>query len=74
MSLLTGARIPFLCLLGKENGVWTVLLLPLCDHARPWFRFFTQTSLVAGLALCLVAFTRATLVLLYRGENGTAVK
>ena len=32
-------------------------------------------SLVAGLALCLVAFTRrATLVVLYRGENGTAVK
>ena len=71
MSLLTGARTPFLSLLGKENGVWTVLLLPLCDYAMPWFRFSTQTSLVAGLALCLVAFTRATLFVLYRGENGT---
>jgi len=29
--------------------------------------------LVAGLALCLVAFTRATLVVLCCGENGTAV-
>ena len=47
--------------------------MPLCDHGRPWFRFSTQTSSVAGLALCLVAFTRVTLVVLFRGENGTAV-
>ena len=30
----------------------------------------TQTLSVAGLALFLVAFTRATLVVLYRSENG----
>ena len=55
--------------------IWIVLLLPLCDQARPWFWFATRTSLVVGLALCLVACTiRVTLVVLYRGENGTAVK
>ena len=54
-------------------SVWTVLLLPLCDQARPWFRFSKRTSSVAGLALCLVAFSRATLVVLFCGENGTAV-
>ena len=33
----------------------------LSDQARPWFRFSTRTSSVAGLAwLFLVAFTRAT--------------
>ena len=34
-----------------------------------------HAKLVAGLALCLVAFTVATLdfSVLYRGENGTAV-
>ena len=69
MSLLTGARISFL-----GNRFWTVLLLPLCDQERPWFRFSTRTSLVAGLALCLVAFTRATLAVFNCGENGTAVK
>ena len=41
--------------------------------ARPWFRFSTRTSSVAGLALCLVAFARATLVVLRCGENGTAI-
>ena len=30
-------------------------------------------SSVAGLALCLVAFSRASLVVLFCGENGTAV-
>ena len=40
----------------------TVLLLLLCDQARPWFRFYTWTSSVAELALCLVALTWATLV------------
>ena len=55
--------------------IWIVLLLPLCDQARPWFWFASRTSLVAGLASCLVACTiRITLVVLYRGENGTAVK
>ena len=54
-------------------NVWTVLLLPLCDQARPWFRFSKRTSSVAGLALCLVAFSRACLVVLFCGENGTAV-
>ena len=54
-------------------SVWTVLLLPLCDQARPWFRFSKRTSSVAGLALCLVAFSRASLVVLFCGENGTAV-
>ena len=37
------------------DGLATVLLFPLCDHARPWFRFSTQTSSVLGLALYLVA-------------------
>ena len=55
------------------NSVWTGLLLPLCDQARPWFQFFKRTSSVAGLALCLVAFSRASLVVLFCGENGTAV-
>ena len=54
-------------------SVWTVLLLPLCDQARPWFRFSKRTSSLAGLALCLVAFSRASLVALFCGENGTAV-
>ena len=49
------------------------MLLPLCDQARPWFRFSKRTSSVAGLALCLVAFSRASLVVLFCGENGTAV-
>ena len=43
------------------------------DQARPWFRFSKRTSSVAGLALCLVAFSRASLVVLFCGENGTAV-
>ena len=51
----------------------SALLLPLCDQARPWFRFSKRTSSVAGLALCLVAFSRASLVVLFCGENGTAV-
>ena len=54
-------------------SVWTVLLLPLCDQARPWFRFSKRTSSVAGLALSLVAFSRAGLVVLFCDENGTAV-
>ena len=54
-------------------SVWTVLLLPLCGQARPWFWFSKRTSSVAGLALCLVAFSRASLVVLFCGENGTAV-
>ena len=54
-------------------SVWTVSLLPLCDQARPWFRFSKRTSSVAGLALCLVAFSRASLLVLCCGENGTAV-
>ena len=54
-------------------SVWTVLLLPLCDQARPWFRFSKRTSSLAGLALCLVVFSRASLVVLFCGENGTAV-
>ena len=37
-------------------------------------RFSKRTSLVAELGLCLVTFTRETLVVLYRGENGAAVK
>ena len=43
------------------------------DQARPWFRFSKRTSSDAGLALCLVAFSRASLVVLFCGENGTAV-
>ena len=64
VSLLTGARISFLgdSFLNKLNSVWAVLLLPLCDQRKPWFRFSKRTSSVAGLALCLVAFTRATLL------------
>ena len=54
-------------------SVWTVSLLPLCDQARPWFRFSKRTSSVAGLALCFVAFSRASLLVLCCGENGTAV-
>ena len=50
-----------------------MLLLPLCGQARPWFWFSKRTSSVAGLALCLVAFSRASLVVLFCGENGTAV-
>ena len=45
------------------NSLATVLLFPICDHARPWFRFSTRTSSVAELAFCLVASTRATLVI-----------
>ena len=45
------------------NSLATVLLFPLCDQARPWFRFSTRTSSVAGLAFFLVAPTRATLVI-----------
>ena len=47
----------------------TVLSLPLSDQARKWFWFSTQTSSVTGLFLFLVAFTRATLVVLCCGEN-----
>ena len=36
-----------------------------CHLARPWFRFSTRTSSVAGLALYSVAFTRATSVVLF---------
>ena len=48
------------------------LLLPLSVQASPWFWFYTWTSSVARLhlALFLVAFTRATIVVLCRGENG----
>ena len=52
------------------NSLATVLLLPLTVQARPWFRFSMWTSSVARLALFLVAFTRATIVVLCRGENG----
>ena len=52
------------------NSLATVLLLPLSVQARPWFRFSMWTSSVARLALFLVAFTRATIVVLCRGENG----
>ena len=45
------------------NNLATVLLFPLYDQARPWFRFSTRTSSVAGLAFFLVAATRATLYL-----------
>ena len=41
--------------------LWKVLSFSF-DQARPWFRFSTRTSSVAVLGLCLVAFTRATLV------------
>ena len=60
----------------KLNSVWAVLLLPLCDQARLWLRFSTRNSLVAALALCLVAFTRATLVVpaLSWRERYSAVK
>ena len=54
-------------------SVWTALLLPLCDQARSWFRFSKRTSSVAGLSLCLVTFSRASLVVLFCGENCTAV-
>ena len=50
-------------------SVWTVLLLPLCDQARPWFRFSKRTSSVAGLALCLVAFSRASLIAPFCGRR-----
>ena len=63
MSLLAVARNSSLGnSLNKLNSIWTVLLLPLCNQARPRFRFSTRTSSVVGLALCLVAFTRATLI------------
>ena len=52
------------------NSLATVLLLPLTVHSRPWFQFSMWTSSVARLALFLVAFTRATIVVLCRGENG----
>ena len=54
LSLLTGARISFLgnTFWIKLNSVWTVLLLRLCDRARPWFRFSTRTSLTS----CRVGF------------------
>ena len=45
------------------NSLATVLLFPVCDQARPWFRFSTRTSSVAGLAFFLVTATRATLVI-----------
>ena len=51
------------------NSLATVLLLLFCVQARPWFRFSTRTSSVAWLALCLVAFTRATLVVVSRRER-----
>ena len=38
-------------LITKKNSLATALLLPLCDQARPWFRFSTRTSSVAGFAL-----------------------
>ena len=44
-----------------------------CLWANRNLCFITRTSSVAGLALCLVAITRATVVVLCRGENGTAV-
>ena len=45
------------------NSLATVLLFPLCDQARPWFRLSTRTSSVAGLVFFLiVASTRATLM------------
>ena len=60
MSLLTGARISFL---GKLNSVWTVLLLPLCDQARRTMVSVLQANLIScRVALCFVAFKRATLV------------
>ena len=40
-------------------------LFSYCHLARPWFRFSTRTSSVAGLALYSVAFTRATSVVLF---------
>ena len=65
VSLWTGARSSSL---GDNfwislNSLATVLLFPICDHARPWFRFSTRASSVAELAFCLVALTRATLVI-----------
>ena len=47
----------------------TFLLLPLCDQARPWFRFSTRTSSAVGLALCLVALTSATLSCSVQNES-----
>lgn len=38
-----------------------------------WFQFSTWTSSVTTLALYLIAFTRATLVVVCRGENSTAI-
>ena len=79
MSLDWSGRISFLgnsFRIIKLNSVWAVLLLPLCNQARPWLRFSTQTSLFAALALWLVTFTRATLVVpaLSWGERYSALK
>ena len=63
MSLWTGVHSSFFEKAYICNSLATVLLFPLCDQARPWFRFSTRTSSVAGLAFFLVAATRATLVI-----------
>ena len=64
VSLLTVARSSSL-----GNSFWISLtifgLFCYCHLARPWFRFSTRTSSVAGLVLYSVAFTRATLVVLF---------
>ena len=60
VSIWTGVRSSSL-----GDNFWisdcSVIQFPLCDQTRPWFRFSTRTSSVAGLAFFLVASTRATL-------------
>ena len=60
VSIWTGVRSSFL-----GDNFWksdcSVIQFPLCDQTRPWFRFSTRSSSVAGLAFFLVASTRATL-------------
>ena len=64
VSLLTVARTSSL---GNSFRISLTVfwLFCYCHLARPWFRFSTRTSSVAGLALYSVAFTRATLVVLF---------
>ena len=60
VSIWTGVRSSSL-----GDNFWisdcSVIQFPLCDQTRPWFRFSTRTSSVAGLAFFLVASTTATL-------------
>ena len=78
MSLLTGARSSSL---GNSFRISLKVFKLFCychfvirqDHGFSSSHEPHQLAAVAGLGLCLVAITRATVVVLCRGENGTAV-